>query len=58
VIYRRGESARAEMMRRNYCTWEGELVKRFSKEEPEGGLNVGCQLRVSDFGEGDLEGSG
>jgi len=46
------------MMRRNYCTWEGELVKRFSKEEPEGGLNVGCQLRVSDFGEGDLEGSG
>jgi len=46
------------MMRRNYCTREGELVKRFSKEEPEVGLNVGSYVRVSDFGDGDLEGSG
>ena len=33
VIFRRGEFARAEMMRRNYCIREGELVKRFSKED-------------------------
>ena len=41
VIFRTGEFARAEMMRRNYCTREGELVKRFSKEEPHDGLNAG-----------------
>ena len=41
VIFRRGEFAAAEMMRRNYCIAEGELVKRFSKEVPQDGLNAG-----------------